>query len=464
MSIPAQTPLPAIVIGRGISGLSCAYRLQRAGISVRVLDAASHPGGVISTIEKDGFLFELGPQSFLSSQPLLELIASLGIDDELLHADARAPRYVLLHGRLVAAPLAPQSLLTTPLLGARTKWRLLTEMFHHTRPPAGDESIASFVRRKFGDELLDRLVAPFVSGVYAGDPEKLSLRASFPKLHEFEASYGSVLRGAMKSRPPKGTPRPGLCTFRRGMATLPRTLGMRLGDAFLSETSVVEVRQAEANGKRVFEVAVTRGGQYGTLFASAVIVATPTNAASQMLKGLWDKCEETFSRVEYAPIAVVSAGYRREQIRESTNGFGFLVPRGEGLRVLGTVWNSSLFPGRAPEGMACFTSFAGGATDAELCQSSDAQITNIVCGEVGRVLRIEGEPVITSIHRYPRALPQYNLGHSEIVSALGALTSSVPGLFLTGNYLTGPSIGSCVEQAHHIADAASGYLASIGVL
>jgi oxygen-dependent protoporphyrinogen oxidase len=463
VSIPAQTPLPAIVIGRGISGLSCAYRLQQAGISVRVLDAANHPGGVISTIEKDGFLFELGPQSFLSSQPLLELIASLGLTGELLHADARAPRYVLLHGRLVQAPLAPQSLLTTPLLGARTKWRLVTEMLRHTRPPAGDESIASFVRRKFGDELLNRLVAPFVSGVYAGDPEKLSLRASFPKVHEFEATYGSVLRGAMKSRPPKGTPRPGLCSFRRGMETLPRTLGMRLGDAFLSETSVVEVRRAEASGKRLFELAVTHGGQYETLLASAVIVATPTNAASQMLKGLWDKCEEIFSRVEYAPIAVVSAGYRREQIRQSTNGFGFLVPRSEGLRVLGTVWNSSLFPGRAPEGMVCFTSFAGGATDPELCQWSDAEIKEIVRSEAGRVLRIEGDPVITSIHRYPRALPQYNLGHSEIVSALGAFTSSVPGLFLTGNYLTGPSIGSCVEQAIHIADAASAYLASIGV-
>ena len=137
----------------------------------------------------------------------------------------KAPRYILSRGQLVPAPLAPPSLLTTPLLGAGTKWRIFTEMLHRTRPPANDESIASFVRRKFGDELLNQMVAPFVSGIYAGDPEKLSLRASFPTLHEFETKYGSVLRGAMKSRPPKGTPRAGLCSFREGMETLPKALG-----------------------------------------------------------------------------------------------------------------------------------------------------------------------------------------------------------------------------------------------
>ena len=459
--MPAQTPLPVLVIGGGISGLACAYRLQQAGISVRILDAASRPGGVISTIQKDDFLFDRGPQSFLSTPALLQLIDSLGLNDELLRADARAPRFILLHGKLVPAPLAPPSLLTTPLFSAGTKWRLLTEMLRHTRPPSGDESIASFVRRKFGDELLNRLVAPFVSGVYAGDPEQLSFRAAFPKLHEFETSYGSVLRGAMKSRPPKGSPRSGLCSFRQGMETLPGTLGVRLGDAYQSETSVTGLHLREANGKPLFEATATRGDRRETLVASAVVVATPTNAASQILKNITEQSEEIFSRIKYAPVAVVSAGYRREQIRQPSNGFGFLAPRSEGLRVLGTVWNSSLFPGRAPEGMACFTSFAGGATDAQLCEKTDAEITEIVCSEVARVLRIEGDPVTTSIYRYARAIPQFNLGHTETIGALNALISSIPGLFLAGNYLTGPSIGSCVEQANQVSDSVSNYLASI---
>jgi oxygen-dependent protoporphyrinogen oxidase len=463
VSIPALTPFPAIVIGGGISGLACAYHLQQAGIPVRVLDAGVRPGGVISTHEKDGFRFELGPQSFLSSEPLLKLIDALGLRNELLHADSRAPRYILFHGRLIPAPLAPPSLLTTPLLGPRTKWRLSTEMFRRTNPPSTDESIAAFVRRKFGDELLDRLVAPFVSGIYAGDPERLSLRASFPKLHEFEARYGSVLRGAMKSRPAKGAPRPGLCTFREGMETLPRALGARLGDALLSEAKVVGARRGKANGKSSFEVDVIRNGHRETLLASAIIMAAPVDAASEILKGVSDKVAAPFSRIEYAPVAVVGAGYRRDQVRHAGNGFGFLVPRGEGLRVLGTVWNSSLFPGRAPENMACFTSFAGGATDPALCGMSDDQIGEIICGEVGSILGITGPPATRLVYRYARALPQYNLGHSETVSALGAAASSVPGLFLTGNYLSGPSIGSCIEQANQTADAVRVYLASIGV-
>jgi protoporphyrinogen/coproporphyrinogen III oxidase len=463
VSILAPTPFPAIVIGGGISGLACAYHLQQAGIPVRVLDAGVRPGGVIATQEKDGFRFELGPQSFLSSEPLLKLIDALGLKNELLHADSRAPRYILFRGQLVPAPLAPPSLLTTPLLGQRTKWRLSTEMFRRTNPPPTDESIATFVRRKFGDELLDRIAAPFVSGIYAGDPEKLSLRASFPKLHEFETKYGSVLRGAMKSRPAKGTPRPGLCSFREGMETLPRALAARLGDALLSETKVLGTRRGKANGNSSFEVDVTRNGHREILLASAVIMAAPVDAATEILKDVSDKFAAPFARIEYAPVAVVAAGYRRDQVRHAGNGFGFLVPRSEGLRVLGTVWNSSLFPGRAPENMACFTSFAGGATDPALCGMSDDEIVEIICGEVGSILGITGPPVTRMIHRYALALPQYNLGHSEIVSALNAAASPVPGLFLTGNYLSGPSIGSCVERANQTADAVRVYLASIGV-
>lgn len=463
MSIPALTPFPAIVIGGGISGLACAYHLQQAGIPVRVLEAGDRPGGVIATREQDGFRFELGPQSFLSTEPLLKLIDSLGLHAELLHADPRAPRYILFRGHLVPAPLAPPSLLTTPLLGARTKWRLVTEMFRRTIPPAKDESIAAFVRRKFGGELLDRLVAPFVSGVYAGDPEKLSLRASFPKLHEFETQYGSVLRGAMKSRPAKGTPRSGLCSFRDGMETLPRALAARLDDVLLTETTVLGARRGKANGNSSFEVDVTRNGHRETLLASALIMAAPVNAASEILKDVSDKFAAPFARIEYAPVAVVAAGYRRDQIRHAGNGFGFLVSRSEGLRVLGTVWNSSLFPGRAPEDMACFTSFAGGATDPALFSKSDDEIAEIICGEVGRILDITGPPVTYLVNRYARALPQYNLGHSETVSELSAEASAIPGLFLAGNYLSGPSIGSCVDQANQTAEAVRVYLASIGV-
>ncbi|HXR09557.1 MAG TPA: protoporphyrinogen oxidase, partial [Candidatus Acidoferrales bacterium] len=444
MSIPAPTAYPVIVIGGGISGLACAYRLQQAGIPVRALEAGSRPGGVIATEATDGFRFELGPQSFLSTEPLLGLIDALGLRGQLLHSNPRAPRYILVGGRLVPAPLAPPSLLTTSLFSADTKWRLVTEILRHSKPPENDESIAAFVRRKFGDQLLNRFVAPFVSGVYAGDPERLSLRASFPKIHELETQYGSVLRGAMKSRPAKGAPRGGLCSFRDGMETLPRAIAARLGDSLLLETSVASLRHGKANGKPWFEADIIRRNHRETLAASAVVIATPTDAASQILLGLSDKFAPLFSRIEYAPVAVVSTCYRREQIQKPPDGFGFLVPRAEGLRVLGTVFSSALFAGRAPEGMDCFTSFAGGATDPKLCELSEEEITETVCAEVARALGITGKPVATNVHLYARALPQYNLGHSQTVKSLDALTAASPGLFLAGNYLSGPSIGACV--------------------
>ncbi|HEV7967301.1 MAG TPA: protoporphyrinogen oxidase [Candidatus Acidoferrales bacterium] len=463
MTVPALTAYPVLVIGGGISGLACAYHLQQAGIPLRLLEAESRPGGVIATKVTDGFRFELGPQSFLSTEPLSQLIDALGLKDQLLRANPRAPRYILVGGQLVPAPLAPPSLLTTPLFSAGTKWRLVTEILRRTRPPAGDESIAAFVRRKFGDELLNRFVAPFVSGVYAGDPERLSLRAAFPKVHAFEAQYGSVLRGAMKSRPAKGAPRSGLCSFRDGMEALPRTLAARLGNSLLLETSVAGLRHRKANGKPWFDVEIARHNHRETLTASAVVIATPTNIASQILLGLSDQFASLFSRIDYAPVAVVSACYRREQMQQPPEGFGFLVPRDEGLRVLGTVFNSALFAGRAPEGMICVTSFAGGATDPKLCELSDEQITETICAEVARVVGVTGRPVTTNLYRYARALPQYNLGHTNIIKSLEALTAATPGLFLAGNYLSGPAIGACVEQAGRTAEAVRVYLASIGV-
>ena len=464
MSIPAPSPFAAVVIGGGISGLACGFRLQQTGIPARILESGARPGGLISTTEKDGFHFDLGPQSFLSTEPLLKLIDSLGLKDQLLHADAGAPRYILSKGKLTPAPLAPPSLLTSPLLGLATKWRIFTEMLHRTRPPEDDESIAAFIRRKFGSELLDQLVAPFVSGVYAGDPEKLSLRASFPKLHEFETNYGSVLRGAMKSRSPKGVPRAGLCSFRDGMQTLPRALAARMGDMLLMEARVCALHRGKANGKPWFEIEFMRHDHRETIAANAVVLATPTDIASEILKGLSDQFSAAFAPIRYAPVAVVSAGYRRDQFSRPVNGFGFLVPRGEKLRVLGTVWNSSLFPGRAPENMVCLTSFAGGATDPGLCSLSDAEISETICAEVAKVLGVSGPPAITHVQRYPRALPQYNLGHSRAVATLGEVVSAIPGLFLAGNYLSGPSIGACVEQAHQTADAVRVYLASIVAL
>ncbi len=193
-------PKQVVVIGGGISGLVCAYRLKQLGVPVTLLEASSRAGGVVATVEKDGFLFERGPQSFQGTDAMLGLIGELGIDEELQRADPKAPRFIYVRGKLQKVPMTPQALLASSFLGVNSRFKIASEPFLRSKPPATDESVADFVRRKFGHEILEYLVAPFVSGVYAGDPEKLSLKAAFPTLEEWEREYGSVLRGAMKSR------------------------------------------------------------------------------------------------------------------------------------------------------------------------------------------------------------------------------------------------------------------------
>lgn len=453
--------MQTIVIGGGISGLACAYRLRQWGHPVLLLEQAPRVGGVIDTVQQEGFLFELGPQSFLSTDLLLELTNALGLARELLRANPRAPRYVLSGGRLQCVPMTPGAFLTSSLLGVGAKLRLISELFRKSQPPDTDESVADFVRRKFGEELLENLVAPFVSGIYAGDPEKLSLRSAFPDVYQWEKDFGSVIRGAIKSQPPKQKPRPALCSFTSGVVTLVRALGEKLGESARCGVRVESVCRGKANGKSTFELQVTHQGRTELLTASAIVVATQTHSAARLLARVAAPFPEHFAQIEYARAAVVAAGYRREQIAHPTDGFGFLVARKERRRLLGSVWNSSLFPGRAPEGMVNFTSFAGGATDPHLCELSDAQIAETILQELTDILKISGPPVTCLVRRYVHALPQYNLGHAKTIASLRELCTGAPGLFLTGNYFEGPSIGVCVENAFCTADSVRQYLASI---
>ena len=246
--------------------------------------------------------------------------------------------------------------------------------------------------------------------------------------------------------------------------TLVRALGEKLGDDVHLGASAISMQRGRTNGKFQFELRVAHQGRTELLKASAVVVATGTEAAGQLLSGISEHFVAQFTKIEYAPVAVVAGGYRREQVVHPVDGFGFLVPRREGMRVLGTVWNSSLFPGRAPQGMVNLTSFAGGATDPDLLQSTDSEVGDTIAQEVARVLKIIGQPATTRVQRYARALPQYNLGHGTTIATLRELCAISPGVFLTGNYLEGPSIGVCVEQAFHAAQAVQRYLASTGDL
>jgi oxygen-dependent protoporphyrinogen oxidase len=458
MADPAQV----VVIGGGISGLACAWRLRQLGAAVTLLEAGERVGGLIGTVEKDGFLFETGPQSFQGTQTLLGLIRELGMEAELCKADPSAPRFVLRRGRLQKVPMSPQAVLTSSLLGVGARWNVVSEAFRKTRSPGDDESVAQFVRRKFGHEILEYLVAPFVSGVYAGDPEKLSLRAAFPTLEEWEREYGSVLRGAMKSRPAKGasTGPPPLCSFRRGVATLTEAMAANLGDAARSGARAEEITKTDAGGHANYNIRMVQGGREEIITARAVVMATPAYAASHLLAHVSADLAKTLSGVEYASMAVVATAYYTQQAGTPLAGFGVLIPRSEKYRTLGIVWNSSLFSGRAPQGQSVLTSFLGGATDPEIVEKPQAEIEAIAHAENSRILGITGQPTISTVWKHQKALPQYNLGHSHAVRAIRDGERATPGLYFTGNYLDGPSVGKCVEMGFQTAEAVRAYLQS----
>jgi len=447
------------VIGGGISGLSCAYKLFQMGISVSLLEVQAQPGGLIGTVEQDGFRFDTGPQSFQGIDSLLDLVRDIGLENHLEQANPRAPRYVLRRGKLEKIPMSPQAIIGASLLGAGSRWRVATEALKRTKPPNEEESVAQFVRRKFGHEILEYLVAPFVSGVYAGDPEKLSLRAAFPTLDEWERTYGSVLRGAMKSRPVKGggSSAPPLCTFDHGLAVLPRTIAAKLGESARMGARVDAISQAAGGDRPRYQIRFTQGGHSETLDASAVVIATPAYVAARLLEAVSAPLARILSGIAYAGLAVIGTAYRAEQLGE-LDGFGVLIPRSEKLRTLGIVWNSSLFPGRVAGGPVTLTSFVGGATDTEILTKTDEEILATTQDELARTLNITGQPVVSRLWRHPKALPQYNLGHGHVAEALREGEHQIPGVYFAGNYLEGPSIGKCAERGARVAAAAAEYV------
>jgi oxygen-dependent protoporphyrinogen oxidase len=342
-------------------------------------------------------------------------------------------------------------------VGVGTKLALLLDFGSTSVPPKTDESIADFVRRKFSAEMLDRLVGPFVSGVYAGDPEKLSLRSAFPMVHDAEKRKGSVIRGMLSKDEKKilsGQPRrrPTLLSFRDGTQTFPDALAAKLGDRVQRNGSVTSIERDNSSPTNAFQVTVrTAGAEEPAIVADDIIVTTPTFVAAALLGGIEPALAWSMAKIEYAPIAVVSIGYPKSEVGDSLEGFGFLIPRSAGVRTLGTVWNSSLFPNRAPDGQALLTSFIGGATDPLAVKLPPDELAAIVHKELSAILRIRSKPTFSNVSIYARALPQYNLGHSARLAAIEQARRNHPNLWLAGNYLRGPAIGACVEQSLAVA-------------
>jgi oxygen-dependent protoporphyrinogen oxidase len=454
----------ALVVGAGISGLATAYALQEAGIATRVVEAAARPGGVIQSVKRDGYLLECGPQSFSGNSAISAMCRDLGILDERVLADPKAPRYVLIDGKLQNVPMGP-GLLTSSFLSGGTRAAIIRDIFGKSESPEPDESVAEFIRRKFSPTLLDRLVGPFVSGIYAGDPEKLSLRAAFPILYEAEKAAGSITRGVFKvikqrkaangAQPPLPKEKSTLQTFRDGNETLIRAIAGRLGERLTCGTEVIRIEALDSgqDPKAVrFRLGLRGPRGEETVETERLILSVPTETAGRLLEPLDPGFAAQLGAIAYSGVAVVSLGYRKGDVGDSLAGFGFLVPRSSGLSILGTVWNSSLFSGRAPNGKVLLTSFVGGATNPGAMNKSPEQLAAQVHRELSPLLGLHDEPVFSNVMIWKRAIPQYNLGHTARIAAVESLRTHFPGLYFSGNYLNGPAIGTCVEHSMKVAD------------
>jgi oxygen-dependent protoporphyrinogen oxidase len=452
-----------VVIGAGISGLVCAYRLKSLGVDVLLLEKSDRAGGVMQSEIIDGYQIERGPNSSQGTEELLALVEELGMTGELVEGDPKAPAYVYFKGRLHPVPSGPGAFLRSRLLSAKGKLRILTEPFVPARRSGEEESIASFARRRIGAEAAERLVAPFVSGVYAGDAERLSAQAAFPRLANLETGYGGLFRGMMaKAREArrakkavaaaldKATPtRRRLVSFKGGMESLPKTLARKMGEDLLTGISNFNLQISNQPDRFSLEFERARNRQRVT--CDRVVIATPARAAAALVRNSSDELGGLLGEIYYPPLVIVCLAYDESSIATPLDGFGFLVPPGERMNILGCVWNSSLFKGRAPEGHALITVFIGGARNTEAAQLADAELVTVAHSELQKVLGISGEPRVVTVTRWERAIPQYDIGHAERVRRIEELLRDRRGLHLIGNYLHGVSTGDCIKEADRAA-------------
>ncbi|MFI5252618.1 MAG: protoporphyrinogen oxidase [Bacteroidota bacterium] len=444
-----------VVIGGGISGLTTAYWLKKKGFHVTVMEKQSMPGGTMQTLCQDGWLIETGPNSALETTPLFkELFRELQLTDELVYADPKAKkRYILRNNNLYALPMSVVPFLSSGLWSVGGKLRLLKEPF--IGRAAAEESIAEFVERRLGKEFLDYAINPFVAGVFAGDPSKLSVRAAFPKLYALEKQYGGLVKGMIrgarerKKRGEVAKDRAEMFSFRSGMQVFPKALAASLGSEVMLNCSVEKVMSFPESKTPSYKIQYNREGNPGELLANLIIFAIPAYAVPGMIMEFKTSLPSLLDKIYYPPVAEVFLGYRKEQVGRPLDGFGFLVPEKENRKILGTIWSSVIFPGRAPDkSVEAFTSFVGGSRQPDLVNLPQEWLEQIVVDELHDIMKIEGKPLFSKVQKWERAIPQYHVGYHAVEEGIDNFQHQNPGIFICSNFKGGISVGDCVMNAH----------------
>ncbi len=443
------------IIGGGITGLSAAFYLQQRGVPVTLYEATERVGGAIRSLRREGYLAEFGPNTILETLPqITQLVRDAGLAPRRLDPDPRAEaRYVARYGRPIEMPASPLGFFTTELFTASAKWAVLREPFRPARRDGAEESIADFVKRRLNQEFLDHAIDALVAGVYAGDPGKLSVQQAFPKLAALEAKYGSLIKGQIlgarerKRRGEVAKDRAPKFSFDEGLQVLPDTLRERLGASVRLHATVTKLTRT-ASG---WTLNVRADGQETGVEHSAVIYAgTAFKLAELELATPTPLCLAAFAEIRYPPVASVVLGFRRADVAHPCQGFGMLIPKVEGFKILGTIFSSSLFPNRAPAGHLTLTSYIGGERYPELASKPLAELVELTCADLRVLLGVRGAPSFQHSVYWPKAIPQYNLGYGRFRAWMTEIEGQAPGLFFAGHYRDGISLGDSIVSGMNV--------------
>jgi oxygen-dependent protoporphyrinogen oxidase len=461
------------IIGAGIAGLSTAYylhKLSRQGgqpLQITLLEKERRMGGSILTEEVDGFLMEGGPDCFLSEKPwALRLCRELGLDREVVGTNQEVGRtFILWAGQLHEIPegfmlLAPTSLwpfVTSSLFSLSGKLRMGLDLILPRKKSNEEESLAAFVRRRLGREALERIAEPLVAGIHAGDPETMSLKSTFPRFIDLEQEYRSLSWGMQQRKQQFANIRPRhtmFITLREGMEGMITVLEKALPPDIcsLGQEVVAVERIADKSAKRPgYRLSIE--GKKRPLEADAVVLATPAFGTARLLQGMDNNIARQLNTIPYCSTATINLAYERSHIDHPLDGYGFVVPRMEGRKIMAATFSSVKFPGRAPQGKALLRCFVGGAKNEEMVSWGDTDLLAAVRGDIEEILGIRGEPLLARIYRWEKSMPQYTLGHKERLSLIEKALSKQPGLFLTGSAYQGIGISDCVHRAELTAEA-----------